>query len=112
VKNTYIIFLLFFIIFGCGKNATPSGILDEDRMVEILIDIHLAEGLVSTFPINYDSSRALYPFLEQRVFEKHQLSDTVFMESLQYYLRDPKKMDRLYARTIDSLNVYEKVGEQ
>lgn len=81
-------------------------------MVELLIDIHIAEGMVASFPIPYDSSRNLYPYMEREVFEKHEISDSLFLKSLQYYMLDPKKMDRLYARTIDSLNMYEKVGEQ
>ncbi len=72
----------------------------------------MTEGLVASFPIPYDSSRNLYPYMEKQVFEKHEIPDSVFIRSLQYYLMDPKKMDKLYSRTIDSLNVYEKVGEQ
>lgn len=112
MKNLNIIFICVFFIVGCGKNRPPKGILEEDKMVEILIDIHLAEGLVSTFPIPYDSSRKLYPYLETEIFSKHQVPDSVFTLSLEYYMRDPVIMDRFYARTIDSLNVYEKVGNQ
>lgn len=81
-------------------------------MVEMLVDIHIAEGLVSSFPIHYDSARVIYPYLENEVFAKHQIADTVFHQSLQYYMRDAKLMDRLYARTIDSLHVIEKSGKQ
>lgn len=77
-----------------------------------MIDIHLTEGLVSTFPIHYDSSRVLYPMFEKEVFKKHQLSDSVFLKSLEYYMRDARFMDRLYARTIDSLHVIEKEGNK
>jgi hypothetical protein len=79
-------------------------------MVEILVDIHMAEGLVSTFPIHYDSSRRLYPLFEKEVFKKHQVSDSVFTRSLEFYMRDAQKMDRMYARAIDSLHVIEKSG--
>lgn len=81
-------------------------------MVELLVDIHLAEGLVSTFPIHFDSSRVLYPLFEKEIFENHQVPDSVFRKSLEYYMRDAKIMDRLYARTLDSLHVIEKSGNQ
>ena len=108
MKNLIIALISIFILQSCGKNRPPEDILSEDKMVEILVDIHLAEGLVSTFPIHYDSSRALYPYFELEIFKKHGLPDSVFKKSLEYYMRDVKVMDRVYARTIDSLNVIEK----
>jgi hypothetical protein len=110
VKKTVIFISVLTILFSCGGRKLPDGILDEDKMVEVLIDIHLAEGLVSTFPIHYDSSRVLYPLFEKEVFKKHQIPDSVFRMSLEYYMQDTKKMDRMYARTIDSLHVVEKSG--
>jgi hypothetical protein len=110
VKKTVVFISVLTILFSCGGRKLPDGILDEDKMVEVLIDIHLAEGLVSTFPIHYDSSRVLYPLFEKEVFKKHQIPDSVFRMSLEYYMQDTKKMDRMYARTIDSLHVVEKSG--
>lgn len=80
-------------------------------MVKVLVDIHLAEGIASSFPVSYDSSKKLYPMLEQNVYEKHEINDSIFRESFQYYLRDAGKMEELYSRVIDSLNVREKVGD-
>jgi hypothetical protein len=110
VKKTVVFISVLAILFSCDGRKVPEGILDEDKMVEVLIDIHLAEGLVSTFPIHYDSSRVLYPLFEKEVFKKHQIPDSVFRMSLEYYMQDTKKMDRMYARTIDSLHVVEKSG--
>jgi hypothetical protein len=110
VKKTVVFISVLAILFSCGGRKLPDGILDEDKMVEVLIDIHLAEGLVSTFPIHYDSSRVLYPLFEKEVFKKHQIPDSVFRMSLEYYMQDTKTMDRMYARTIDSLHVVEKSG--
>jgi hypothetical protein len=100
--------LLLFVGFACSKQKIPEGILSEDKMVEVLVDIHLAEGMVSSLPIHYDSMRVLYPYFESEVFLKHDMPDSVFRKSLEYYMLDIKTMDRLYARTIDSLHVVEK----
>lgn len=108
MKNQVIVLLSIFILQSCGRNRLPEGVLNEDKMVEILVDIHLAEGLVSTFPIHYDSSRILYPYFEIEVFKKHSVPDSVFKKSMEFYMRDVKAMDRMYARTIDSLHVIEK----
>jgi hypothetical protein len=112
VKKLILYSISLLLLVSCAKNKTPEGILDEDKMVELLVDIHMAEGLVSTFPIHYDSSKVLYPLFEKEIFEKHQVPDSVFRKSLEYYMRDARIMDRLYARTIDSLHVIEKSGNQ
>lgn len=99
--------ILVVFLFGCDGPVTPSGVLTEDKMVMILKDIHVTEGKVSALPIPYDSSQTLYKLLEREVFLKHQVSDSVFTQSMRFYLEDAAKMDRIYARVIDSLIVLE-----
>lgn len=85
--------------------------LSEDTMVAIIVDIHLTEGFVQSLPIPFDSSKKVYPLLEKDVFEKHRVSDSVYLASLQYYLRYPALMEQIYSRAIDSLTVFEKRAE-
>lgn len=104
-------YFMLLLLVACAGDRKPEGLLSEDEMVQILTDIHLAEGIVSSFPIHFDSSRILYPYLENEVFEKHAVSDSVFRTSLEFYMRDLRVMDRIYARTIDSLHVIESSGK-
>jgi hypothetical protein len=78
-------------------------------MVNVLIDIQLTEGMVSALPIPYDSSQVLYSLMEKDVFIKHGVEDSVFINSMIFYLEDARKMDKIYARVIDSLVVRESV---
>jgi len=98
-------------MFSCSEEGRPDYLLSEDQMVGIMVDIHMAEGLASSLPVSYDSSKKLYPLFEKRVFEKHQVADSTYVRSLEYYLKDTRKMEELYSRVIDSLNVKEKVGK-
>ncbi len=102
--------LLLLVIGGCEENSKPKDLLSESEMVNVLIDIHLTEGIASALPITYDSSQALYTLLEKDVFVQHQVKDSVFTQSLRYYLQDPAIMDRIYARVVDSLVVRESSG--
>ncbi len=95
---------------GCEDNPKPKDLLSEEEMVNVLIDIHLTEGIASSLPIPYDSSQVLYSLLEKEVFVKHQVEDSVFTRSMIYYLQDPAIMDRIYARVVDSLVVRESSG--
>ncbi|WP_343849642.1 DUF4296 domain-containing protein [Algoriphagus jejuensis] len=103
-------FLIFLFCLGsCNRNSPPPGILSEDEMVNVLIDIQLTEGIVSALPVAYDSSQLLYSLLEKDVFEKHAVQDSVFTKSMLFYLEDADKMTRIYSRVIDSLTVHESI---
>ncbi|GAB2997132.1 hypothetical protein GCM10027284_13550 [Cyclobacterium sediminis] len=112
MKYLSIAFAFLFGTFSCAKNNDAEDILSEDTMVNILVDIHLTEGLVQSLSIPYDSSKILYPILERRIFEKHGVPDSIYIKSLEFYLRDAGKMEYLYERTIDSLSVKEKEAQQ
>jgi ATP sulfurylase len=109
VKRILILFLFFSPLFSCDPNKAPAGILSEDEVVNVLIDIQLTEGMVSALPISYDSSQVLYSLMEKDVFIKHAVVDSVFINSMLFYLEDARKMDKIYARVIDSLVVRESV---
>jgi hypothetical protein len=112
VKRILTPLIFLFVLASCGKNSTPSGILSEEDMVKILIDIQMTEGKVSALPIPYDSSQVLYTLMEKEVFAKHGVEDSVFIKSMLFYLEDASKMDRIYGQVIDSLTVLETIPGQ
>ncbi|MCM0041126.1 MAG: DUF4296 domain-containing protein [Algoriphagus sp.] len=107
MNTRFILPLLLVLSLSCTSNSSPPGVLDEDLMVSILVEIQLAEGKVSSLPVSYDSSQVLYTLLERDIFSKHGVSDSGFVSSMEYYLEHAEKMDRMYARVIDSLVVLE-----
>jgi len=112
VKKIIILILGIASGYACSNSSAPKGLISEDKMVEVLVDIHMAEGMASSLPIPYDSSKKIYPIFEKEVFLKHNIEDSVYMKSFEYYLRDAKTMERIYSRTIDSLALKEKLGDQ
>ena len=111
MKRFLILSFCILSLASCSSSNKPTGLLPEDKMVEVLIDIHLTEGLTSAMPVAYDSSRVLYRLLENDVFIKHEVSDSVFTQSMLYYLRDPEEMEQIYSRVVDSLMVREASSE-
>lgn len=107
MKNAFFACLLVLACTSCNKETPPKAVLSEEQMVSILFDIQLTEGKVSSLPVTFDSSQVLYALMEKDIFFKHGVSDSVFTSSMLYYLEDAGKMDRIYARVIDSLVVLE-----
>ncbi|UZD22550.1 DUF4296 domain-containing protein [Algoriphagus halophytocola] len=107
MKRLLIPFVCCLLLGSCESSKRPEGLLSEDKMVNVLIDIHLTEGIVSSLPVAYDSSKVLYSLLEKDILKKHQVEDSVFTQSMLYYLQDPSNMEDIYARVVDSLVVRE-----
>ncbi|MFT4855034.1 MAG: PBP1b-binding outer membrane lipoprotein LpoB [Algoriphagus sp.] len=105
MRRLVLISFLILLLVGCASEKQPKGVLSEDKMVEVLIDIQLTEGIAGAMPISYDSSQVLYRLLERDVFLKHAVVDSVFTKSMIYYLQYPGKIDAIYARVVDSLSL-------
>ncbi|WP_111672472.1 DUF4296 domain-containing protein [Algoriphagus litoralis] len=112
MKRFILPFLFSIILISCDSGSAPAGVLSEDQMVNVLIDIQLTEGMVSSLPIPYDSSQVLYSLMEKDIFIKHGIMDSVFINSMLFYLEDAEKMDQIYARVIDSLVVKESLPDK
>ena len=107
MKRLSIVCFLLILLASCDSTKKPEGLLPEDKMVEVLIDIHVTEGIASSLPIPYDSSQVLYRLLEKDMFINNDVEDSVFHKSLIYYMADPTKINNIYSRVVDSLRVRE-----
>jgi len=75
------LFLLLFIFFSCSPSL-PSGILNEKKMTDILVDFHLAQGMAEAQGENTDIAR--YKYI-QAVFKKHHITEAEFDSSMVYW---------------------------
>ena len=101
------LFLLTVILslFSCGSDdgTIPEGVLKQEEMVALMIDIRIAEGMVGSVSLGLDSADVLYKALEKRVFEKHGLDSASYVKSYNYYLMHPKLFLDVTDIVIDSL---------
>lgn len=104
------LFAVVLLVFSCSaKEEIPDDILGEMEMVNLLIDIRVAEGKVGTITLSKDSSAQIYRILERRIFEEHDIDSAIYVKSHNYYLLHPKKYMRITDIVIDSLK-YKKDG--
>jgi len=100
------------LIIGCGKSIkTPEGILEKGKMISILLDIHLIEGQIQQLRVTRDSSTRVFKYFEREIFEKHEVSDSVYYNSLGFYYDHPELMEEIYTAIVDSLSVQEQMIE-
>ncbi len=102
------VFLLAVIalLFGCKEEETiPENVLSEEEMVKVLIDIRIAEGQVNALSISPDSATNLFQYIENRIFEEHDVDTMAYLKSYEYYMLNSEKFLRINDIVIDSLKV-------
>lgn len=98
------LFTVVLLVFACGeKEEIPEDILSESEMVDLLIDIRVAEGKVGTLTLGKDSSLVIFKELERQIFQEHKIDSGIYVKSHNYYLLHPKKYMQITDIVIDSL---------
>ena len=89
--------------FSCGKEETPEGVLDKDRMTKVLMEIHLLEAKIQKLYVPADSSKKLYHHYEKMLFEDLGVTEEQYDESLIYYVNHGAELGEIYNHIVDSL---------
>ena len=112
MKRTLSIILpaIFLLILSCEKPIIekPENLIKEDKMVEMLTDIHLAEATFSNRRyqdtlLSKSSSANFY----YSVLDKYQIPDSVFEKSFIFYASQPKKFEKMYRQVMNKINEME-----
>ncbi|WP_439882395.1 DUF4296 domain-containing protein [Pontibacter sp. MBLB2868] len=103
----YILFCLS--LFGCGADSSdrPKNLVPEDKMVQILADIHIAESRIETKVVYPDTALMTYNYWQKEILQKHGVTEKQFRDTYRYYQNHLKEMDALYETIIDTLSVRE-----
>ena len=106
-RNLLLLFC-FFVFFQCKSNKSiPENILNDDKMVSILTDIHLAEGYSRIAGVYGDSAKEVLPAYYELILKKHEVERKTFTESYYYYSTEPEKMNNIMNRVIVNLSKLE-----
>ena len=103
----YILFC--FGVFACGNNQgkAPENLVPQDKMVQILADIHVAEAQVEAKVVYPDTAIMAFNYIEREIFKKHGVTEQEFRDTYQYYKDNLKEMDKLYEIIVDTLSLRE-----
>jgi hypothetical protein len=90
---------------ACSSSDGPEGLLEQEKMVDIMIDIHMAEAAIQDLRLEKDSAQRVYTVQEKYIFKKHAVSDTDFLASYNYYIEHPEQLETIYTAIIDTLSL-------
>ena len=81
MKKYFLFLLLFTFILSCGRktNTPVSGEkLTKEKMIEVLLDIHLAEASANQMALNTNAGRDSMLIEYEKIFSKHKVDGRDF----------------------------------
>ncbi len=106
MKKIFVL-LLITTLFSCNKvknSHVPADIIPEDKMVEIIVDVSIAESAINIQQRRGIAANKNVKKYFDEVFKKHNVKKEDFQKSFKYYSRDPKEMKKIYTEVIEDLS--------
>ena len=96
----YALLVYSFSIMACENNLkTP---ISENKLIEILIDVHTAEAMTETEIQRVRDS--MVPIYYAQIFEKHGVTSKDFDSTMTVYAHNPERFDSVYSKVLKVLN--------
>ncbi len=96
-------FLLPLFLLACKNKNEPQGIISQDDMVGILVDVHIIDGSLFEMPQQPDT---LYKYSINKylnTFKSHHTDSATFRRSYAYYARKPDELLAIYDKVLPIL---------
>ncbi|MDH5365355.1 MAG: DUF4296 domain-containing protein [Cyclobacteriaceae bacterium] len=105
--RTKFLLLSCVLLWSCAeKNEIPNNIFNQEEMVDILLEVYVAQAKVSVERgLKRDSSEILYEYYQNYIFQKREIDSTDFYNSLTYYFEHPVEFEKINEIVLDSLNL-------
>ena len=100
ISILYAFIVVLFISCKEKPKALPSGILDNTKMTEVMVDVQLLEGLIAVRTIEEEQINYYY----NATFEKHGIDKNTFDLNIQYYIEHPEELEVIYQDVITELS--------
>lgn len=106
--NKFIIVFFSIIAFSCGKKGkVPDYVIPQDDMINIILDIHITDGLLTVKDIRRELTRNDSIDYYKGIFVKHGYSREEFDSSIYFYSKNINTYDKIYAEVLNRLNEME-----
>ncbi len=99
------------LLLSCTKqdDRPPPGLYDTQQIAAFLKDLYILEMKVKELRLTDDSTKKVFAYYEQQLYNKHNMSDSVYRESFKYYIDDIKGLSKIYEIIADSLSLEERI---
>lgn len=99
--------LLIFSLSACAPEAPkkteplPEWIIPEEKMVDVLTDVHIVEGARIGIKVIGDSLPVRLHY--EKIWQKHDINQELYDSSFRFYSRNAERMDKMYEQVLTRL---------
>lgn len=105
----YFFLTVLVILVSCSGSDRPEGLIEKEKMSQLIMEIHLLESKINHVPISpSDSVQAVYEHFEELLFQDFGVTREQYEISFNYYVDHPNEFEKIYTTTVDSLLQKEK----
>lgn len=90
------------ILMACNTNKVPDKVIPKDKMVNVLVDMHIADAVLSKVR-NQDTMLMMASSKYYYIFKKYSIDSAKFTNSLKYYYFELDEFNELYKQVLDTL---------
>ena len=95
-------FLLLLLLFaGCTRQSTPSGVIGEEKYIDLMVELQLFRSYVRTVP----SDSATIDSLQTEIFNKYNVTQQEFRQSHEYYQQQYVQQKERIDKAIEQLRM-------
>ena len=111
MKKFFLILAISLCTF-CTKRDTkiPKNIYPVEQVAIFLKDLYLMEQKIKDLKLDDDSAKVIFDHYENQLYEKHNMNDSVYRKSFEYYMDDITSLSKIYEIIADSLSLEERLA--
>lgn len=111
MRSKTIIIVVFWLVTSCKTKLQdqnpPIDVLDKEAMINLLVDIHLAESYGYMLRLENEEKIHLEQEEYSKVLKMHNVSLVNFEHSYDWYISHPVVFDLVYDEIIERINMQE-----
>lgn len=90
------------ISFAACKPGIPKDIIQPDKMTDVLYNVHLVDGYITTIP-GQDSAKKVSAAYYKGIYKKFAVDSALYNKSMNYYYDHPDVLSKMYDRITEKL---------
>lgn len=103
--------LMAVVTLAACKQKIPTDIIAPEKMQNILYDIHVTDGYISTIAMP-DSSKKVAAAYYKGIYKKFGIDSAKYAQSMNYYYKHPQDLDKMYKNISQRLEKQQKAMEK
>ncbi|MCK5102910.1 MAG: DUF4296 domain-containing protein [Cyclobacteriaceae bacterium] len=111
MKKVFLILAICLCTFCSKKKAeNPKDLYSMEQVAVFLKDLYMLESKVKELRLTKDSTKIIFDYYEKKLYEEHNMTESLYRESFKYYMDDVKGLSKIYEIIADSLSLEERLA--